>query len=208
MGKLVYAGGDDVLALVNLNDLLSVLNDLRQKFPALSENIQTSSSASAGICIAHHKTPLGDVINQARNMEQAAKAMDGKNALGISLLKHSGNLAQTVLKWSYLNPDLDLINISRNLIQVLHSNNVSKKFIYSFRTLFDKFDQQKLLDDSLIDLVETEFQRLLLRASQSNQRETVELQTADLKYLMKVTELSNFLNYLEIINFIARETKK
>jgi CRISPR-associated protein Cmr2 len=208
LGKLVYAGGDDVLALVNLNDLLWVLNDLRLKFPSLNDSANPSSSASAGVCIAHHKTPLGDAIDQARKMEQAAKGVEGKNALGISLLKHSGNLAQTVLKWSYPNPELNLIEISDNLIQVLNSNNVSKKFIYSFRTLFDRFDQQNQLDDSLIDLVQAEFQRLLLRASQAGQQEMVELKTADLKHLMQITEFSNFLNYLEIINFIARETKK
>ena len=50
LGKLTYAGGDDLLALANLKDILPMLNGLRKEFPPFT-------SASAGVCIAHNKMP-------------------------------------------------------------------------------------------------------------------------------------------------------
>ena len=34
-------------------------------------------------------------------MEKAAKSLDQKDAVGIALLKHSGNIGKTVFKWTY-----------------------------------------------------------------------------------------------------------
>ena len=48
LGKLTYAGGDDLLALANLKDLLPILKGLHEKFPDFT-------TASAGVCIAHNK---------------------------------------------------------------------------------------------------------------------------------------------------------
>lgn len=101
LGKLIYAGGDDVLALANLSDLLKILHRLRWDFPNLSRDENLASTASAGVCIAHCKVPLGAVLSRARAMEQKAKSVEGKNALGIALLKRSGNISQTVFKWKY-----------------------------------------------------------------------------------------------------------
>ena len=66
LGKLTYAGGDDLLALANLEDLLPILKKLRKKFPKFT-------SASAGVCVAHNKMPLGVVLQHARRMEKEAK---------------------------------------------------------------------------------------------------------------------------------------
>ena len=92
LGKLTYAGGDDLLALANLKDLLPMLKALREKFPKFT-------TASVGVCIAHNKMPLGDVLGHARRMEKAAKNIDDKkNALGIALFKRSGNISEVVTK--------------------------------------------------------------------------------------------------------------
>ena len=98
LGKLTYAGGDDLLALANLKDLLPMLKELQEKFPDFT-------SASAGVCIAHNKMPLGDVLQQARRMEKVAKNEGGRDALGIVLFKHSGNISQVLTKWKHR--DLD-----------------------------------------------------------------------------------------------------
>ena len=91
LGKLTYAGGDDLLALVNLEDLLPILKKLRKKFPDFT-------TISAGVCIAHNKMPLGDVLQQARRMEKAAKHKGERNAVGIVLLKRSGSVSEMVTK--------------------------------------------------------------------------------------------------------------
>ena len=74
-------------------------------------------------------------------MEREAKAVDGKNALGIALLKHSGNISQTIFKWKYEveNADnIDMITVSQNLVEIIKKGEVSKKFMYTFREVFTR----------------------------------------------------------------------
>ncbi|NOX36045.1 MAG: type III-B CRISPR-associated protein Cas10/Cmr2 [Calditrichaeota bacterium] len=112
-GKLVYAGGDDVLAMVPVADALSLAHHLRLAFSGYTEQIEKAAgwvaekdgwqmrfghtaTASLGLVIAHHTTPMRQVIAQAQKMEKKAKAF-GRNALGIALLKRSGEIVQTIV---------------------------------------------------------------------------------------------------------------
>lgn len=110
-GKSVYSAGDDFLGFVNLSHLFKVLGELRWTFhqdvnlPLKHKfGLTKDITFSAGICIAHYKIPLGEVIRWAKNMEQDAKkdARQGggaKDAFGIAALSHSGHVTTTVLKW-------------------------------------------------------------------------------------------------------------
>lgn len=211
LGKLIYAGGDDVLALANLSDLLKILKGLRDEFPPLIEG--KDSTASAGVCIAHCKVPLGEVLRWASKMEKEAKKIDGKDALGIALLKHSGNISQTVVKWKYSTLDvteaseelLDVVEASEGLMELLKEKDVSKKFMYTFREAFAKLvdKEGKLNLDGT--LVEAELKRLIERAANEQIEPGKIKPLVDL--LNKIKHFSNFLNYLEIIIFIVRGSK-
>ena len=218
LGKLIYAGGDDVLALANLSDLLEILCRLRWDFPNLNGQGNPASTASAGVCIAHCKVPLGDVLNRARAMEREAKSVDGKNALGIALLKHSGNISQTVFNWKYKVEDaenIDMIKVSQNLIELIQTGEVSKKFIYTFRDVFTRLtDRNGSLE--LPGIVESELARLIRRATSEKVRSDSEIQgrinknVQDLTALLanKLIKFDDFICFLEIINFIARGGKR
>lgn len=217
LGKLIYAGGDDVLALANLEDLLEILCKLRCNFPNLNSGENPASTASAGVCIAHYKVPLGDVLNRARTMEREAKSVDGKNALGIALLKHSGNISQTVFKWKYeveTGENIDMIKVSQNLIELIKTGEVSKKFIYTFRDVFTRLtDRNGSLE--LPGIVESELERLIRRATSEKVRSDAEIQqridknVQDLTTILanRLIKFEDFICFLEIINFIAREGK-
>ena len=218
LGKLIYAGGDDVLALANLSDLLEILCRLRWNFPNLNGQKNQASTASAGVCIAHCKVPLGDVLNRARAMEREAKSVDGKNALGISLLKHSGNISQTVFKWKYEienAENIDMIKVSQNLVELIKTGEVSKRFIYTFRDVFTRLtDRNGILE--LPGIVESELERLIRRATSEKVRSDTEIQqrinknVQDLTALLanKLIKFDDFICFLEIINFIARGGKR
>ena len=218
LGKLIYAGGDDVLALANLSDLLEILCRLRWDFPNLNGQKNQASTASAGVCIAHCKVPLGDVLNRARAMEREAKSVDGKNALGIALLKHSGNISQTVFKWKYKVEDaknIDMVKVSQNLVELIQTGEVSKKFIYTFRDVFTRLtDRNGILE--LPGIVESELERLIRRATSEKVRSVSEIQqridknVQDLTALLanKLIKFDDFICFLEIINFIARGGKR
>ncbi len=217
LGKLIYAGGDDVLALANLTDLLNILRDLRSKFPNLNNGGNPASTASAGVCIAHCKAPLGDVLHRARTMERAAKSVDGKDALGIALLKHSGNISQTVFKWEYKDGDgknIDMVTVSQNLVRLIKTGEVSKKFMYAFRDVFTRLTD---LDGGLElpGIVKSELERLIWRAASEKVRSDAAIQKRITKNVKDLTALlakkwmkfNDVISFLEIINFIAQEGK-
>ncbi|RLB02276.1 MAG: type III-B CRISPR-associated protein Cas10/Cmr2 [Deltaproteobacteria bacterium] len=129
LGQLIYSGGDDILALVNLRDLWDVLRLLRL---AYSGRIRVSSdsnsfwriepnktnetgvvktpdghwltmgplaSLSAGIVIAHYKTPLALVVKKGFEMERRAKNDLGRDAFSLTWVKHSGEITLSGGNW-------------------------------------------------------------------------------------------------------------
>ena len=166
-GKLVYAGGDDVIAFINLNHLFPVLNVLREKFPEFEKIVSVkdnkTSTASCGICIAHYKTPLSEALNWSRKMEKEAKAIDDnkedksteteKDAFAIAVLKRSGEINKTVFKWNYKDvkaaKDIKTIDVLIDLINLLKPKNSTS------------IQQQPQLSDTFIKNLDLEFRRLM-----------------------------------------------
>ena len=202
LGKLTYAGGDDLLALANLEDLLSILKKLREKFPRFT-------GASAGVCIAHNKMPLGDVLQHARRMEKEAKKEGGKDALGIALFKRSGNISEMVTKWTY--SDLNVLDVSEELIELLRDGEVSKRFLYSFREIFVKLiEDEKDFIALGRPLIQTEFRRIMEGAhSTKGTQSKINQEIIDslVQLIRYIRPFRNFLGYLEIANFVARGKK-
>lgn len=142
-GHTVYAGGDDFLGFVNIHCLFDVMKELRKQFDEMI-NQQISSfkrsdchlTFSAGIVVAHYKTPFSEVLKEARAVEKGAKQEGERNAFGIAVIKHSGEIQQAIYKWGdenspsscsnwealeqvYLQLDQDLGNFSNTFIQNL-----------------------------------------------------------------------------------------
>ncbi|MFQ5615941.1 MAG: type III-B CRISPR-associated protein Cas10/Cmr2, partial [Anaerolineales bacterium] len=106
-GVPVYVGGDDVLAYLPLHTALDCVSALNDKFNELvgshfkyvdNKGTAAHPTLSAGLAIAHHLTPLSDVLKQARRAEKAAKQVPGKHGLVISLSKRSGTERQVTGK--------------------------------------------------------------------------------------------------------------
>jgi hypothetical protein len=81
----VYAGGDDVLALFPLSQSLPATLTLAKEFQDVTKN-----TASAGIAIAHHLTPLDQTLRASRLAEAEAKRVPGKGAFCLSIDKRGG----------------------------------------------------------------------------------------------------------------------
>ena len=227
-GKLVYAGGDDVLAFVNLNHLLPVMKELRTNFPVFEEfgfgiKDNKKSSASVGIAIAHYKTPLSEVLKWARKMEKEAKSIDDdKDAFAIAVLKRSGEIRKAVFKWQY--GTSSVIEILENLIMSLKQDehtkqrNFSNTFIkilgVEFRRLMNEKGKYK---NNL--LIKTEMKRLIGRSCMMTRKQderkeeflqrkkrAIDDLTEKLDRLhTKSKSLDNFLSALDIADFIERE---
>jgi len=102
-GFLIYAGGDDVLALVPADAAIICAQELRTDFTDATSNIKDKNGntpdASAGIAIAHFKAPLQDLIREAQKAEKRAKNDLGRSALAITLLKRSGEISLWGCQW-------------------------------------------------------------------------------------------------------------
>ena len=205
-GRTVYAGGDDYLGFVNLHYLFDVLQALREMFKReVSDKLQVNTEGvrfqlkekdeitfSAGITIAHYKTPLSEVLKWARSMEKEAKATDTKDAFGLAVLKHSGEIHKTVLPFKG-----NFVENLKNITEALNGD-FSNKFITSLeREMMLIADSERgTLDDYVEDALKHEIGRLINNSKIQGSKEAVE----QLKYkTIKIFENSNI--YKEQLDF-------
>ncbi len=161
-GRLIYAGGDDVMAMLPVADALSAAARLRAAYSGQGQDVLSArrserwdkllfskgfaylngrlmrmmgprATASCGVVIAHHQTPLSLVLRELRQAERAAKSfrrcLDGKpsdrNAWHITVLKRSGGRLDLSGDWG---APLELL---RELIGFLASPAVSRRAVYN-----------------------------------------------------------------------------
>ena len=198
LGKLVYAGGDDVLAFVNLRDLFSVMHKLRAAFSGhirvengkievdwkntsgfVEKNgmylltMGASATASMGVVIAHYKTPLQTVIEKADKALQKAKSAE-KDSFCIVLMKIAGEERVSKFKWRY-DANFDTLAVLKELSLRFDRRQEKKEGYFSLRFVY-KLNQEfaKLKEKSMISLssaiFEAELQRLLERSYSGNKR--------------------------------------
>lgn len=121
-GRLVYAGGDDVLALAPLarnlteegkgqpgtiTNVINLANRLQRQYcerlqKSVVEEQQQRVTASTSIAIAHHFAPLSFVLRAMRDAERRlAKERYGRNALVVTVIRRSGAQTQVGCHWQY-----------------------------------------------------------------------------------------------------------
>ncbi len=226
-GVTVYAGGEDFLGFFNLNCLLDSIKLLREKFDEIVnkplkdadfyKNKSDDMTFSAGVVIAHFKTPLSEVLNWARKVEHEAKDIDdNKNAFAISVLKHSGEIDKAVFKWKCNGIFVTdtIANIANQINKDMLSNTFIKRLNQEMLKLMDK--EGKYTDNPIID---AELKRLLTRSCmrlkneskedfEKRRKETVKELCGQLHNILVNSKSSgNFLSLLNITDFIARQVK-
>lgn len=94
LGRVVFAGGDDVLALLPVESSVQCAQLLAAAFEStVAKQLATPTNSerptlSVGLVIAHHLDPLTDVIELSHKAEHAAKKY--RNALAVLVSKRSG----------------------------------------------------------------------------------------------------------------------
>lgn len=235
LGRAVYAGGDDFLGFVNLASLFEVLKHLRKQFdeqvtkPLFNgENAfvltdDARLSFSAGVAVAHYKTPLGEVLKWARNMEKAAKAYDkDKDAFATAVLKHSGEIQQMTFKWRECSENEAIFwttDLFHNIMKPVANGLFSSKFLKLIPTVFHRLlDSNKQLTPFWI--LKPEVRRLVTRACEMKNTQGVDpkdFQETKKKEIADLTEavmemyarchenFENFAHGLEILDFFLRK---
>jgi len=223
-GKTVYAGGDDFLGFVSLKNLMPTLKELREEFKKtvngkLSDMVNQEITMSAGIAIAHYKTPLKTVLDWARTMEKEAKEFGGRDAFAIAVLKHSGEIHKTVWKWF----DEEKSNIERIeailkkliekkevILKKLIEKKFSANFIYTLEEEFSKLTYKE--NPFYAKQFEVELKRLIAKSLIFNENKDAEkkelyglcksffVQMGEIKY-----KTDNYFALMRIIDFISRQ---
>ena len=123
-GELIYAGGDDVLAMLPSDRAIECAEALRSLFRGEAPERQSryklavtredfvveqaryplivpggKTDVSAGIAIGHKNAPLQMLIREARAAEKRAKINYDRGALAISVYKRSGEILHWGCKW-------------------------------------------------------------------------------------------------------------
>lgn len=118
-GFLIYAGGDDVLALLPLDDALAAAAalqaDYRAAFQAhcvqMGHDVQ--STLSGAIEFVHIRTPLTRVLQDAHQLlDDVAKDEVGRNAIAVRVWKPSGLALQWAMPWEKALDENDQVRIS------------------------------------------------------------------------------------------------
>ncbi len=231
-GQVVFAGGEDFLGFVNLESLFSVMERLRALFDTeVHEKLKGrlgkghKLSFSAGVVIAHVKTPLGNVIGMSREMEKKAKEKEGKDAFAVAVIKHSGEINQAVFNWRDEKEHF-ITESMNNLVKNIKSNEISNTFMKflekEFSQLINKagiIEISAVKNEQFREMFQCELKRTLKRSIQKGTPEEKEkkciifmpwveilLENSIKNTAIKEVELSNLFNAFHIIDFMARET--
>ncbi len=92
-GHAIYAGGDDVLALLPIHTVLACAAELEAAFTTALAPWRSGDGGgtlSIGVALSHHVAPLDGALDMARHAEKVAKQRPGKNGLAIVVHKRGG----------------------------------------------------------------------------------------------------------------------
>jgi len=132
-GKLIYAGGDDVCAVLPVSKAIGAAREIARRYShgfcflpsgeaGQPEEIRgrwkarkgrlmvhlgkgDHISISAAVLICHHKKPLSVAMVQAHDLlKKGAKDQEGKNALAVELDKRSGGSQRFIAQWEEAPP--------------------------------------------------------------------------------------------------------
>lgn len=162
-GYLVYAGGDDVLALFALEKALDGADALVQQYKGIFQDWEQRDAdgnllpftLSAGIAIAHHLHPLDAVLAAARDAEKKAKNRYGRNALCVSVLKRSGEPILVGSHWQA--GGQRIVNLVKNAAEDFAKERLASRFVYEFS------DQVQALGKVEPPMLQSLLKRLLKR---------------------------------------------
>ncbi|MEZ4955200.1 MAG: type III-B CRISPR-associated protein Cas10/Cmr2 [Saprospiraceae bacterium] len=224
-GAVAYTGGDDFLGFVNLEQLFEVMRWLREEFDKqvnseLKKYFQEgiNFTFSAGIAVAHYKTPLSMVLDKARQMEKLAKSAKGgdRDAFAISVMKKSGESHQTYYKWDLEN-GMKHWKAMEELVGYFEEGYCSETFV---RNLIREFTTLQDGDGNISDsgMVKLELARLVKRSLTEKGKKTKEKKeeiqrTVENLVISNTKKDGNFkleilANAISIALFLKRNRKK
>ena len=228
LGRLIYAGGDDVFAMLPVADLLPAMQRLRHAYsghdPAheggrdprgltlqggfailkgqLMRMMGTQATASCGAVIAHHQAPLAAVRRELHAAEQRAKNEGGRDAFSITVVKRSGGALRLTAKWG------EPVALLNNLRAFLADEGVSRRAAYHTLQWLDGNElPQPLQGDMLQSLLTYQLDRQAQGAAAAQAPGLAQRLTALTLQQPKGKQIDWLRHFISVAEFLAREVR-
>jgi len=198
-GKLVYAGGDDVLALLPIEEVLKCAYNLQKKY---KEILSPKATMSAGISIVHHKYPLYLALKKVQEAEQKMKNIYNRNGFCLVFMSNSGEERECGGNW-------ELVGFIEDLICNFKTDKISTTFPYQFlqivESLYETENKKNL--ENIKEILRKELERIFLRKKGEKSELKEILEKSILPWFGKIEDVYNFAYILVIAKKIADEVR-
>ena len=202
--RIVYAGGDDVLAVADLREFLDFAEKLN---PTFKDKVGKDASVSAGIVIGHQRDNLAYLLNEAGKAEKKAKSVEGKSAFCITVIPRGGGPVSFWAKWEFL-------NLFKDTIEYFEKEIIGDRTVYDIKDIAGKFEASK---EKPTEIVLALLRGMLKRRVDENKLEKhlgkekrafIEEYLQELKKLLEISDLENLANLFYTARFIAKERRE
>jgi CRISPR-associated protein Cmr2 len=169
-GLLIYAGGDDVLAVLPVEDALGCAAAVRELYLKSFKASKLPTTISAAIEFAHVKMPLGKVLGDAHKLlDDVAKDGAGRDAVAVRVWKTGRMTLQWAQPWeiALVEGKVQVQEIAQAFTESDdrggHEGSLSNKFFFKIRERFDLLnpgaagDAKVLSDEEAIDLLAVDY---------------------------------------------------
>jgi len=147
-GRTVYAGGDDVLALLPAEDALPVATKLSERYRESFAVHSASDVAtiSAAIVFVHWRQPMRQMLKLAHHLlDDVAKTATGRDALAIGIVQGSGLNALWAAPWKVVRGEARDCHALADILPLFGSNDhdserekLNASFLYHLREQFSR----------------------------------------------------------------------
>jgi len=202
--RIVYAGGDDVLAVADLREFLDFAGKLN---PTFKEKVGENASVSAGIVIGHQRDNLAYLLNEAGKAEEKAKSVEGKSAFCITVIPRGGGPVSFWAKWEFL-------SLFKDTIEYFEKEIIGDRTVYDIREIAGKFEASK---EKPTEIVLALLRGMLKRRVDKNKLEEhlrkekrafIEEYLQELRKLLDISDLKNLTSLFYTARFVAKERRE
>jgi len=195
-GKLVYAGGDDILAFLPVENVLNCAYELQKTF---KEVLSKKATMSAGILIVHHKYPLYLALKKVSEAEKKAKNFHGKSAFCVTFMTHGGEEREFVYNW-------ELKEFVEDLIENFYEKKIPDTFPYQYLKVVEELYDGNSNDD-IKEVLKSELKRIFMRKDKKMDKEFLNKYFEKLSVWFEKMDIKNFANMLVVARRISEEVK-
>ncbi len=200
--RIVYAGGDDVLAVADLREFLDFVEKLN---PTFKNKVGENASVSAGIVIGHQKDNLAYLLNEARKAEKKAKSVEGKSAFCITVIPRGGGPVSFWAKWEFL-------NLFKDTVECFEKEIIGDRTVYDIKDIAGKLEaseEKPIVLALLRGMLKRRVDENKLKEHLRKEKRTfIEEYLQELRKLLEISDLENFANLFYTARFIAKERRE